>query len=243
MNLENLKKELLEYVQTEEIEEKFKYFHKTDNGGYAESDVFLGITVPNIRKVIKNYYIDINLSEVEELLHSKYHEYRLAALLILTLKMQKATAIEKENIVDIYLINTEYINGWDLVDLSAHYVLGTYLLENLDKINILYKLANSNILWERRISIVSTWIFIRNERYIDTLNIAEILLNDEHDLIHKAVGWMLREVGKKDFDTEYKFLVKNYKQMPRTMLRYSIEKFEENLRQDFLHGRIQRNNE
>lgn len=238
MNLRNLQNELLEYVQTEEIDEKFKYFHKTNSGGYAENDVFLGITVPNIRKVIKNYYININLNEVEELLHSKYHEYRLSALLILTLKMKKANATEKENIVKVYLENTQYINGWDLVDLSAHYIIGEYLLENLDKIDILYKLANSNILWERRISIVSTWIFIRSGRYIDTLNIAEILLNDEHDLIHKAVGWMLREVGKKDFDTEYKFLLKNYKQMPRTMLRYSIEKFDEELRQKFLKGEI-----
>lgn len=238
MNLENLQNELLEYAQTEEIDEKFKYFHKTDDGGYAENDEFLGITVPNIRKVIKNYYMDINLNEIEELLHSKYHEYRLSALLILTLKMKKVNATEKENIVKLYLKNTQYINGWDLVDLSAHYILGEYLLENLDKIDILYKLANSNILWERRISIVSTWIFIRSGRYIDTLNIGEILLNDKHDLIHKAVGWMLREVGKKDFETEYKFLLKNYKQMPRTMLRYSIEKFEEELRQKFLKGEI-----
>lgn len=238
MKLKDLKNELLKYARPDQIEEKFKYFHKTNNGGYAEHDIFLGITVPDIRKAVKDYYMDISLQEAQELLHSKYHEYRLASLLILTLKMKKADTSEKEKIVSLYLNNTNYINGWDLVDLSAHYVLGEYLLENLDKIDILYKLANSNILWERRISIVSTWIFIRNERYIDTLNIAEILLNDEHDLIHKAVGWMLREVGKKDFDTEYKFLVKNYKQMPRTMLRYSIEKFEENLRQDFLHGRI-----
>lgn len=180
----------------------------------------------------------LSLQEVEELLHSKYHEYRLAALLILTLKMKKADKQEKKEILELYLNNTQYINGWDLVDMSAHYVLGVYLLENLDKIDILYKLANSHNLWEKRISIVSTWIFIRNNRFVDTLKIAKILLNDENDLIHKAVGWMLREVGKKDFDTEYKFLVKNYKQMPRTMLRYSIEKFDEDLRKKFLKGEI-----
>ena len=238
MNLTQLQTDLLSYAQTDQIEEKFKYFHKTDVGEYAEKDVFLGITVPNIRKVIKNYYMKLSLQEVEELLHSKYHEYRLAALLILTLKMKKADKQEKKEILELYLNNTQYINGWDLVDMSAHYVLGVYLLENLDKIDILYKLANSHNLWEKRISIVSTWIFIRNNRFVDTLKIAKILLNDENDLIHKAVGWMLREVGKKDFDTEYKFLVKNYKQMPRTMLRYSIEKFDEDLRKKFLKGEI-----
>ncbi len=238
MELKNLQEDLLKYAQTAQIEEKFKYFHKTNEGGYAQNDEFLGITVPNIRKVIKNYYKSMQLQEVQELLHSKYHEYRLAALLILTLKIKNATDKEKQDIVTLYLNNTEYINGWDLVDLSAHYVLGNYLLENLDKVNILYKLAKSNSLWERRISIVSTWAFIKNKRYEDTLEIAQILLNDEEDLIHKAVGWMLREVGKKDFDVEYKFLVKNYKQMPRTMLRYSIEKFDENLRQKFLKGGI-----
>ena len=238
MKLKYLQKELLEYAQTEQIEEKFKCFHKTNEGAYAQNDEFLGITVPNIRKVIKKYYTDIDLKEVEELLHSNYHEYRLASLLILTLKIKKASIIEKENIVELYLNNTEYINGWDLVDLSAPYVLGSYLLENPDKINVLYKFANSNSLWKKRISIVSTWTFIKNGGYEDTLKIAQILLNDKQDLIHKAVGWMLREVGKKDFDVEYKFLVKNYKQMPRTMLRYSIEKFDENLRQKFLKGGI-----
>lgn len=238
MYLKQLQTDLLVYSQPDKLEEKFKYFHKTGAGEYAENDMFLGITVPNIRKVIKNYYMKLNLNEIEELLHSQYHEYRLASLLILTLKMKKANGKEKEDIVQLYLNNTKYINGWDLVDMSAHYILGMYLLENLDKIDILYKLSNSNNLWEKRISIVSTWIFIRNERYIDTLKIASILLNDENDLIHKAVGWMLREVGKRDFDTEYEFLVKNYKQMPRTMLRYAIEKFDEDLRQKFLKGEI-----
>lgn len=238
INLKNLQEELLKYAQTDQIEEKFKCFHKTNKGGYAEKDEFLGITVPNIRKVIKNYYKDLQLQEIEELLHSKYHEYRLAALLMLTLKTKNANIAEKDDIVTLYLNNTKYINGWDLVDMSAHYILGNYVLENLDKTNILYKLAKSNILWERRISIVSTWIFIKNKKYEHTLKIAQILLNDEEDLIHKAVGWMLREVGKKDFDVEYKFLVKNYKQMPRTMLRYSIEKFDENLRQKFLKGGV-----
>lgn len=238
MKLKELQEELLEYAQTEHIEEKFKYFHKTGIGEYAEKDMFLGITIPNIRKVIKKYYNLLELKEIEKLLHSKYHEYRQSALLILTLKMKEASLSEKEKIINLYLDNTKYINGWDLVDLSAHYILGSYLLENLDKINILYKLANSDNMWERRISIVSTWIFIKNGRYEDTLKISKILLNDKQDLIQKAVGWMLREVGKKDFNEEYNFLIKNYKQMPRTMLRYSIEKFDETLRQKFLKGGI-----
>lgn len=234
----NIKDELRKYAKSDEIEEKFAYFHKTGKGGYAEKDIFIGVTVPDIRKVANEYYKDITLKETEDLLHSNYHEERLLALIILTYKMKKAKENEQKEIIELYIDNTEYINGWDLVDLSAHYTLGKYLLEHEDEKGILYDFANSNDLWKQRISIVSTWIFIRNNKYEDTLKIAEILLNNEHDLIHKAVGWMLREVGKKDFDIEYNFLVKRYKQMPRTMLRYSIEKFDEELRQDFLKGRI-----
>lgn len=234
----NIKDELRKYAKSDEIEEKFAYFHKTGKGGYAEKDIFIGVTVPDIRKVANEYYKDIPLKETENLLHSNYHEERLLALIILTYKMKKAKENEQKEIIELYINNTEYINGWDLVDLSAHYTLGKYLLEHEDEKGILYDFANSNDLWKQRISIVSTWIFIRNNKYEDTLKIAEILLNNEHDLIHKAVGWMLREVGKKDFNIEYDFLIKHYKQMPRTMLRYSIEKFDEELRQDFLKGRI-----
>lgn len=234
----NIKDELRKYAKSDEIEEKFAYFHKTGKGGYAEKDIFIGVTVPDIRKVANEYYKDIPLKETENLLHSNYHEERLLALIILTYKMKKAKENEQKEIIELYINNTEYINGWDLVDLSAHYILGKYLLEHEDEKGILYDFANSNDLWKQRISIVSTWIFIRNNKYEDTLKIAEILLNNEHDLIHKAVGWMLREVGKKDFNIEYDFLIKHYKQMPRTMLRYSIEKFDEELRQDFLKGRI-----
>ena len=234
----DIKTRLKEYARTDDIEEKFAYFHKTGKGGYAENDIFIGVTVPNIRKVANEYYKTINLKEVEYLLHSKYHEERLLALIILTYKMKKAKEDEQKEIVSLYINNTNHINGWDLVDLSAHYILGKYLLEHEDEKNVLYEFANSDNLWKQRISILSTWIFIRNNEYEDTLKIAEILLKNKQDLIHKAVGWMLREVGKKDFDIEYNFLVKHYKQMPRTMLRYSIEKFNEDLRQDFLKGRI-----
>lgn len=234
----NIKDELRKYAKSDEIEEKFAYFHKTGKGGYAEKDIFIGVTVPDIRKVANEYYKTITLKETENLLHSNYHEERLLVLIILTYKMKKAKENEQKEIIELYINNTEYINGWDLVDLSAHYILGKYLLEHEEEKDILYDFANSNDLWKQRISIVSTWIFIRNNKYEDTLKIAEILLNNEHDLIHKAVGWMLREVGKKDFNIEYDFLIKHYKQMPRTMLRYSIEKFDEELRQDFLKGRI-----
>lgn len=233
-----IKKELKKYAKSDAIEEKFAYFHKTGKGQYAQDDIFIGVTVPDIRKVANEYYKTISLKEVEELLHSKYHEERLLALIILTYKMKKAKEDEQKKIVNLYIRNTKYINGWDLVDLSAHYILGKYLLEHEDKKDILYKFANSNDLWKQRISIVSTWMFIREGKYEDTFKIAEILLNNKQDLIQKAVGWMLREVGKKDFDSEYNFLVKYYKEMPRTMLRYSIERFDEDLRQDFLKGRI-----
>lgn len=233
-----IKKELKKYAQSDAIEEKFAYFHKTGKGQYAQDDIFIGVTVPDIRKVANLYYKTISLKETEELLHSKYHEERLLALVILTYKMKKSQENEQKDIANLYINNTKYINGWDLVDISSHHILGKYVLEHENEKDILYKFAKSNNLWQQRISIVSTWIFIKEGKYEDTLKIAEILMNNKQDLIHKAVGWMLREVGKKDFDVEYNFLAKNYKKMPRTMLRYSIEKFDEGLRQDFLKGRI-----
>lgn len=173
-----------------------------------------------------------------KLLYSKYHEHRLTALIILTYTMKISTQIEQEKIVKFYLNNIKYINGWDLVDLSAYNIVGLYLLDKPDKRNILYDLANSYVLWGKRISIVSTWIFINNNQFDDTLNISKILLKSEHDLIHKAVGWMLREIGKRNFDVEYNFLSENYKLMPRTMLRYSIERFPEDLRKQILKGEL-----
>lgn len=229
--------EELDQYSSKELEEKCKYFHKTNKGGYAEKDLFLGITVPKIRLVAKKYYMKISLGEVSKILCSPYHEYRLAALIILTYKMKKANEEEQKQIVNLYLNHTKYINGWDLVDLSAHYILGAYLLDKTDR-SILYQLANLNHLWEQRISIISTWIFIRNNEFQDTLKIAEILLHHEHDLIHKAVGWMLREVGKKNYEIEYNFLLQSYREMPRTMLRYAIEKFPEETRKKFLRGEI-----
>jgi len=235
--IEDIEKELNSYSKAEEVE-KFKRFHKTDKGGYAQNDIFLAITVPNIRIVAKKYFYLLSLEDIKSLLYSNYHEYRLTAVIMLTYKMKKANHKEQECIFNFYLDNICYINGWDLVDLSCYHIVGAYILDNPDKSNILYELAESNDLWSQRISIVSTYIFIKNNKFEDTLNIAKILIDNEHDLIHKAVGWMLREVGKKNFDIEYNFLIQHYKNMPRTMLRYSIEKFSPDLRKNFLNNEV-----
>ncbi|MDD3386374.1 MAG: DNA alkylation repair protein [Candidatus Pacebacteria bacterium] len=191
-------------------------FFKTGKGEYGEGDIFLGIVVP-VQRIIAKKYVDIPFRDIQKLLNSKIHEYRLTGLLILVEKK------DKEKVFDFYLKNTKNINNWDLVDLSAPKIIGDYL--NNKKREILYSLAVSDNLWERRISIVSTFSFIKNNDFKETIKIAEILLNDKHDLIQKAVGWMLREVGKRDKDIEKDFLDKYYRNMPRTMLRYSIEKF------------------
>lgn len=232
----DVKNKLRKYVK--EDVDKFKYFHKTDKGGYAEKDIFLGITVPDIRKVAKQVYNEIALNEVQKLLNSKYHEERLCALVILVLKMKKADEKEQQKIVGFYLNNTKNINGWDLVDLSAPYIIGEYILKNKDKADILYTLSDSEDMWKQRISIVANWTIIRKGEYSYILELAEKHLDTKHDLISKAVGWMLREVGKKDYMVEYEFLKNHYKKMPRIMLRYSIEKFDENVRQKFLKGEI-----
>ena len=225
--LQELRKELAKHSSKYRAEISRKFF-KTGKGEYGEGDVFLGLTVPNIRKIAKKYSF-ASLKIVQELLNSKIHEERLLALFILVDQF-KMTGNEK--IVRFYLKNTKKVNNWDLVDSSADKILGNYLL-NKPK-NILYKLANSSNLWERRISILSTFEFIRNNKFEDSLEIAEILLNDKQDLIHKAVGWMLREVGKRNQTVLEKFLKKYYKRMPRTMLRYAIEKFDERRRKEYL---------
>jgi len=206
-------------------------FFKTGKGQYGEGDIFLGITVPLQRK-LAHEYLDLKMSSLQKLLNSKIHEYRLTALFVLLQRYLRADLETKEKIVKFYLKNLKNINNWDLVDLSAPKILGDYLLDK-DR-SFLYKMSKSNNLWERRIAIVTTYTFIKNEQYDDTLKIAKLLIKDQHDLIHKAVGWMLREVGKKDQKIEEVFLEKHYKIMPRTMLRYSIEKFSEEKRKYYL---------
>ena len=207
-------------------------FFKTGKGEYGEGDIFLGIKVPVQRKLSIKYK-DLALSDCINLLKSKEHEYRLTALFILIQKYKKAKEKEKKRIVDLYLKNTKYINNWDLVDLSAPNILGDWLHKRPKK--ILYKLTKSSLLWDRRIAIMATFTFIKLNEYTDALRLSKILLADEHDLIHKAVGWMLREVGKRDRKTEEKFLDRHCKKMPRTMLRYAIEKYPNKKRKFYLN--------
>lgn len=194
------------------------------------------MVVPDIRKTAK-IYKDLDLKSVETLLHSGYHEERLAALLIMVSQFKKGDDKLKQKIFKSYVGNTKYINNWDLIDLTAEHIVGVYL-EDKPK-TLLYSFANSNDLWKKRISILSTFRYIKNGKPRETLKIARILLNDKHNLIHKAVGWMLREAGKRcSQKTEEGFLKKYYKKMPRTMLRYAIERFPEKLRQKYIKGLI-----
>lgn len=210
-------------------------FFKTGPGEYAEGDVFLGIRVPELRKLAKEYQ-DINLKVVQQLLKSSLHEERLLSLLMLVQSYAKGNEALRERIYKLYLKHTQFINNWDLVDVSAEHVVGHFLMERSKA--PLYSLAKSDVLWQRRISIISTFHFIKRHEFAETLKIAKMLISDEEDLIHKAVGWMLREVGKRDLQAEEGFLKQHYKKMPRTMLRYSIERFPEPKRQRYLKGKI-----
>ncbi len=231
---ENIQTELKRLGNKEYAARLRKYF-KTGKGEYGEGDRFLGIQVPVLRKIAKKYR-KISIGEVSELIKSQFHEERLFSLLVLVNLFKRANDKDKKKIYTVYLSNTKFINNWDLVDASAGHIVGAYLLTR-DKKPI-YVLARSKNVWERRISIMSTSYFINYNRFVDTLNIAEMLLGDEEDLIHKAVGWMLREIGKRDFELEERFLGKYYKSMPRTMLRYAIEKFPEEKRKSYLKGEL-----
>lgn len=232
MSLQSIQKDLESLADKSKIP-NYQRFFKTNKGEYAEGDKFIGVNVPNQRIIAKKYK-DVSLTIIEQLLQSNIHEHRLTALLILTYKFPKSSEEKKSKIITLYLKNTKYINNWDLVDLSAPKLLGEYLLKNPTKKPILYKFASSKNLWEKRIAMLSTYTFIKKKLFDDALKIAKILINDKHDLIHKAVGWMLREIGKIDQETEEAFLTKHYKTMPRTMLRYAIEKFSEDKRKFYL---------
>ncbi|OGE76946.1 MAG: DNA alkylation repair protein [Candidatus Doudnabacteria bacterium RIFCSPHIGHO2_01_48_18] len=206
-------------------------FFKTGKGQYGEGDKFLGLTVPQCRRIAKKATV-VNFVAIAKLLRSKYHEERLIALLILTYRFEKSADRARKRIFDFYLKNTEWVNNWDLVDLSSYKIVGEYLLGKPRR--ILYRLAKSKNIWERRIAIISTLAFIRQEQYADTLKIAKILLSDKHDLIHKATGWMLREMGKRSEAGLVEFLNQNAARMPRTTLRYAIERFPEKQRKQYL---------
>ena len=243
-SLSRLKKELKELSNLKQAKILQRFF-KTGKGKYGEGDIFWGIKVPTQRKVAAKFQ-NLSLKDIEKLLGSKIHEHRMIALFILIKKYEKGGEHEKKIIFNFYLKNIKNINNWDLVDLSAPKIVGDYLMEKINEDNdvlkedddtyrcLLYKLAKSNNLWKKRVAIISTWTFIRNNEFNETLKISKILITDKHDLIHKAVGWMLREVGKKDQKIEEKFLKKYYLKMPRTMLRYAIERFDEKKRKFYL---------
>ena len=207
-------------------------FFKTGPGQYGEGDIFIGVMVPQSRQVAKKFS-QLSLGEIRTLLYSGIHEERLVALLILARRYSASSSREKEEIVKFYLDNIKQVNNWDLVDLSAPNILGAHLVDR-DRRRLLYRFAGSDNVWERRIAIVATHYFIRNGDFSDTLKIAAMLLQDRHDLIHKAAGWMLREVGKRDAAAEEAFLEEHYSAMPRTMLRYAIERLPESKRRRYM---------
>lgn len=230
-NSKNLIDQMIKLKKDDKAKNLSRFF-KTDKGEYGEGDLFLGISVLDTRKMIKNY-AHLDTKEISKLLTNKYHEIRLIGLLVLVRRYQKSNKAEQKEIFNFYLKNTNYINNWDLVDLSAYHIVGDYLLNKNRK--ILYKLAKSKNIWERRIAVVSTYTFIKNRENHDIFELTKMLLNDKQDLIHKACGWMLRESGKSVSEKDLEiFLEENYHKMPRTMLRYAIEKFSDPKRQHFL---------
>ncbi|MDH5596562.1 MAG: DNA alkylation repair protein [Candidatus Peregrinibacteria bacterium] len=212
-------KELKKLANPEKAAFFLGYF-KTGKGEYGEGERFLGVTMPDQRKIAKQYR-QTDLAEVLELLQGEYHEHRMTGLLILTYQFEKADERQRKAIYDFYYKHRKYVNNWDLVDTSAHKIMGVYLRDK-DR-SVLHELSRSRDLWEKRIAMIATFYFIKEGDFKDALKIAETLVHDEHDLIHKAVGWMLREIGKKDPEAEKKFLRKHHKTMPRTMWRYAVE--------------------
>lgn len=210
-------------------------FFKTAPGEYGAGDKFLGLRVPALRKLVRDYR-QLDDSQALEMLASSWHEERLLALMLLVEGYDRGDESRRERIHRAYLEHTRYINNWDLVDSSAEHIVGPHL--DAREIELLERLAGSDNIWERRIAIISTFHFIKRNEFGPTLKIARLLLEDSHDLIHKAVGWMLREVGKRDRKVEDVFLKKHYRKMPRTMLRYAIERHPENLRKQYLAGTV-----
>jgi len=232
--------QLINELKSQEDKERAKHsqrFFKTGKGEYGEGDVFIGLTMPIIRDITKKYTL-LSFRDLQNLLDSKIHEYRMAAIIILVNKYKKSKKdkLRQREIYEFYLKNTSRINNWDLIDLSAPNIIGDFC--SIEGTEILKFLAKSKSVWERRIAILASGAFIRKRIYGETLAIADMLLKDEHDLIHKAVGWMLREVGKGNREVLERFLKERYKEMPRTMLRYAIEKFPEEKRKSYLRGEI-----
>ncbi|RIW18919.1 DNA alkylation repair protein [Algoriphagus lacus] len=232
--------QIIQSLKDRSIPEKAAFlpgFFKAFPGGYGEGDQFLGVTVPDQREIAKQFFKEISLEELSQLIENPFHEARLTGLMSLVYRYEK-TKSESEHgvLVDFYLNHLDFINNWDLVDSSCSQILGHFYWKKGKK--LFYELADSGQLWRQRIAMISSYFWIKKGEFNDALALAEKLKNHPHDLMHKAVGWMLREIGNRDFEVEMEFLKKHYHTMPRTALRYAIEKFPEELRQDFLKGRI-----
>jgi len=234
MDLDTLRSELRSMADPE-VAAFLQRFFKTGPGEYGEGDRFLGVRVPQVRRLARKARF-LPLDDILELLQSPWHEERLLALILLVDCYQRAALLERDTIFRFYLQNTRFINNWDLVDASAEHIVGAHT--DPTDTSLLEGLARSDVLWERRIAMMATFYWIKQRDFGPALSIAELLLDDEHDLIHKAVGWMLREVGKRDIETEEKFLRKHYRSMPRTMLRYAIERFPPESRRAYLCGEV-----
>lgn len=221
--IDELKAEVAGFADPEKREQLMGYF-KTGPGQYGEGDRFLGVTVPQLRSSVKRYYRKVGLEELALLIKDEIHEYRMLALYLMVHKFEREKVEEERTkLIELYLLNLDYVNNWDLVDASAPKLLGPYLLKR-DR-ELLYRLASSGHLWRERVAVMTTLYFIRYNDFEDCLKLCEKFLNHEHDLIHKATGWMLREIGKRSLETEKEFLESHAARMPRTMLRYAIEKF------------------
>ncbi|OGW39308.1 MAG: DNA alkylation repair protein [Nitrospirae bacterium GWD2_57_9] len=234
MNFDSIKQRILRLADRDKAQ-ILRGFFKTGPGQYGEGDIFLGVTVPVLRKLAKECK-KTSAADAFRLLRSSIHEERLLALFLLIERYRKGDDSQKKEIYEGYLKSTRYINNWDLVDLSAPNIVGNYLSGRSRK--PLYDLARSSSLWDRRIAILATFSFIRQNQFSETIKIAKILISDEHDLIHKAVGWMLREVGKRNLSIEEEYLLAHYRKMPRTMLRYAIERFPEDRRKQYLASSV-----
>jgi 3-methyladenine DNA glycosylase AlkD len=230
MRIDKIKNDLRQHRNQQKADELLRFF-KTGPGQYGEGDKFIGVTVPTIRTIAKRY-TDIELTEAEAILKSPIHEERFLALVLFVQRFKKSEEKDRRKIYQSYLAHTQYINNWDLVDTSAEHIVGAFLYDKDKK--PLFALAKSKSLWERRVAVIATFYFIRRNRFDETLELAHMLLTDREDLIHKAVGWMLREIGKRDMSAEEIFLKKYHPVMPRVMLRYAIEKFPEPKRKEYL---------
>lgn len=240
LGMESHMNEILKELENASDPQKAEFlprFFKTGLGEYGEGDQFLGVTVPQQRAIAKRFYRSLDWSDFSELIQNPFHEVRLTALLMLVYRYEKTkTESEQKELVDFYLSHLDFINNWDLVDSSCYQILGHYFWKK-DK-SLFHQLAESGQLWRQRVAMISSYFWIKKGEFADALALAEKLINHPHDLMHKAVGWMLREIGNRNFEVELEFLKKHYQSMPRTALRYAIEKFPEDLRQDFLKGNI-----